>query len=244
MSLTLIPLGVGDAFSAKWYSTSALVRCGGTTVLIDCPHPIRKILAESAPGIDLPDIDAVLLTHLHADHASGLEGYGFFHHFVMQQRAQVWALPAVLQRLRGHLSAGMDTLRQPPSFAPQHHEFDAYFDGRPLQVGGSVQVGDIRVEARVTLHHVPTAALRIHGGGRTLGWSSDTAFDPSLIDWLSDGADLVVHETNLGAHTAYTDLLTLPADVQERMRLVHYPDFFDVQGSEIACLRQGEAVEI
>ena len=41
-------LGVGDAFSARWYSTCLLVTAGENRLLIDCPHPIRKVLAESA----------------------------------------------------------------------------------------------------------------------------------------------------------------------------------------------------
>jgi len=84
-------------------------------------------------------------------------------------------------------------------------------------------------------------------GGRTLGISSDTAFDPSLIEWLSE-ADLIVHETNYGpAHTAYSDLLTASADVKKRMRLIHYPDEFPgLVGatSEIPCLLEGDVLDV
>ncbi len=78
---TVLPLGVGDAFSALYYSTCLALRAEGVWVIVDCPHPIRKVLRESsAPGgfnLDVKDIEAVFLTHLHADHASGLEGFGF-----------------------------------------------------------------------------------------------------------------------------------------------------------------------
>ena len=43
-----ICLGCGDAFSALYYSSCLAIEAGGRTLLIDCPHPIRKILfAES-----------------------------------------------------------------------------------------------------------------------------------------------------------------------------------------------------
>ena len=48
-----------------------------------------------------------------------------------------------------------------------------------------------------------TRVLLIEAGGRTFGYSCDTAFDPGLIEFLAP-ADLILHETNLGpAHTLY-----------------------------------------
>ena len=82
----------------------------------------------------------------------------------------------------------------------------------------------------------------MEAGGRTLGYSADTAFDPGLIDFLS-AADLIIHETNLGpAHTPYEQLAALPADLRARMRLIHYPDGFDTSGSAIAALSEGEVL--
>lgn len=86
-------------------------------------------------------------------------------------------------------------------------------------------------------------ALGAGDGPRTLGYSADTAFDPTRIDWLSE-ADVVIHETNLGVHTPYEKLVALPQELRERMRLVHYPDDFDVENSVIECMTQTQAVRI
>ena len=75
------------------------------------------------------------------------------------------------------------------------------------------------------------------GGGRTLGYSADTAFDPGLIAWLAE-ADLFIHETNYGVHTPYASLAALPADLRARMRLIHYPDAFDLAHSTIEPLEE------
>jgi ribonuclease BN (tRNA processing enzyme) len=84
--------------------------------------------------------------------------------------------------------------------------------------------------------------MLIEAAGRTLGYSSDTAFDPALIAFL-EPADLIIHETNLGpAHTPYTALAALPAELRARMRLIHYPDGFDIAASTIAALREGEVL--
>jgi ribonuclease BN (tRNA processing enzyme) len=122
--------------------------------------------------------------------------------------------------------------------------FDDYFAFTALDWGGPRVVGPFTVRAYRTRHHVPTSALLVEAGGRKLGYSADTAFDPELIRFLS-AADVIIHETNYGpAHTAYSDLLTLPADVRARLHLVHYPDQFDVGSSEIPALREGQVLSI
>jgi len=110
--LRLLALGVGDAFSALYYSTCLALEAEGSWLLIDCPHPIRKILRESglAAGVtlDVGQISAVVLTHLHADHSSGLEGLAFFAHYVLGRKVPLLAHPEVLARLwGGHLADSM-----------------------------------------------------------------------------------------------------------------------------------------
>lgn len=106
-----------------------------------------------------------------------------------------------------------------------------------------MRIGSFTVECRATHHHVPTTALRVRAGGRCLGLSADTSFDRGLIDWLAE-SDLVVHETNLGTHTPYESLAALPPELRAKMRLVHFPDGFDVDASTIECLEQGRAHEV
>ena len=118
MAMSFIPVGVGDAFSALHYSSSVAVESGGRWLLVDCPHPIRKVLREASrrSGVELHagSIEAVVLTHLHADHCSGLEGLGYFARFVLGRRPLLAAHPSVLARLwDGRLAAGMDSLGDP-----------------------------------------------------------------------------------------------------------------------------------
>jgi len=37
---------------------------------------------------------------------------------------------------------------------------------------------------------------------------------------------------------------SLPEAVRAKMRLIHYPDFHDVDGSPIACAREGDRWEL
>ena len=239
--MKFIPLGVGDAFTARYYTSCIAIEAEGKWLLVDCPHPIRKVLAEGSKGsLDVPSFEGVVVTHLHADHSSGLEGFGYFSYFVARKKALIAAHPDVSARLwDGHLAAGMERLMPSAEAAPATKSFADYFD----LVALPGRVGPFEIETRRTIHHLPTTALRIRAGGRTLGISSDTAFDPSLIEWLM-AADLVIHETNYGVHTPYEKLAALPEAQRKKMRLIHYSDLFDLTSSVIEPLEQGRVYEV
>jgi ribonuclease BN (tRNA processing enzyme) len=247
--LRLLVLGVGDAFSAQHYSTCLALEAAGTWLLIDCPHPIRKILRESGSAAGVPldadRVSAVVLTHLHADHSSGLEGLAYYAHFRLGRRLHLLAHPDVLERLwSGHLAGSMECALPRPGAAPVSHTPEEFFRLTALSEEGPLEVGPFTIHCRRTPHSIPTFALRISAGGRSLGYSADTAFDPALIDWLAQ-ANLIVHETNVGpVHTPYEALAGLPAELRARMRLVHYPDTFDLTASAITPLRQGECLAV
>lgn len=248
MGLRFIPLGVGDAFSALHYSSCVAVESGGRWLLVDCPHPIRKILREgSAPsgaGLDVGSFDAVVVTHLHADHCSGLEGLGFYAQYVLGRRVKLLAHPAVAAGLwEGRLAGGMSAVSGPPAWSPRRRALSDYFDVEPLEEERRVRLGPFELECRRTRHPVPTTALRIHAGGRSLGLSSDTDFDPQLVRWLA-AADLFLHETGSSIHTPYEALAALPPDVRGKARLIHFPDEFDPAGRAVEALVEGRRYEL
>lgn len=244
-SLEVIVLGVGDAFSERHVPASLLLGCDGFLLAIDCPDRYRSILSStaerSARPLSLTDIDHVLLTHVHGDHMNGLEAVAFYKHFAEAKKVRLVGSPELREVIwDGRLSASMGTLFDGRGL--RQMAFDDYFEFLPLSWSGETAVGPFRIRARRTLHHVPTSALFIEAGGRSLGYSSDTAFDPALIDFL-EPADLIIHETNLGpAHTPLSALAALPAALRARMRLIHYADGFDTASSPIAALREGEVL--
>jgi ribonuclease BN (tRNA processing enzyme) len=233
--LSLVPLGVGDAFSELHYSTSlALVAGDGTWLLIDCPHPIRKILREAsqASGVELPlsKLTAVALTHLHADHGSGLEGLGYYFKYVLEspRPPTILSMPHVLESLRQR---------------PESEVFNL------LPVVAPTEAGPFIVEARRVVHgELPACAFRVRAGGRTLGHSGDTVFDPALIAWLTE-ADLAIHEAGAltepnPLHTSYERLAALPEELRRRLRLAHYADGLDLEASAIEPLRPGRVYTV
>jgi ribonuclease BN (tRNA processing enzyme) len=244
--MRLLPLGVGDAFSALHYTSSVLLESDGQWLLLDCPHPIRKILREgsrSALGrpLDVGDLAGVAVTHLHADHSCGLEVLGFYAHFVLGRRIPLLMHPDVGARLWERLAAGMERIESDGT--EMRYTLDTYFEMVPLDETRGVRLGPFEVDCRKTQHPVPTTALRVRAGGRSLAHSADTRFDPGLVDWLLQ-ADLVLHETGPGIHTPLEDLEALPAEKRARMRLIHYPDELAGRETSIPRVRQGELHDV
>jgi ribonuclease BN (tRNA processing enzyme) len=231
MAMSFVPLGVGDAFSALHYSSGLAVEADDRWLLVDCPHPVRKVLREGALGagisLDVGSFEAVVVTHLHADHCAGLEDLAYFSRFVLGRRPKLVAHPEVLARVwEGRLAGGMDSLCDPSDWSRRPMGLADYFEPVALDEERAVEVGGFAVACRPTRHHVFTTALRVRAGGRELGISSDTAHDPALIEWLAQ-ADVFLHETGSPCiHTAYEALASLPPGVRARLRITHYPDGF------------------
>ena len=207
-----------------------------------------SINAHLPAPLDLDQIRAVAVSHLHADHCCGLEDFGYFSYFAVGHRAKLLMHPDASARLwEGLLAAGMESVqadRDAPLLRKELADYFELIDLDPLQ---PVSCGPFSIECRRTIHSVPTFAFRITAGNRVLGYGADTAYDPALIEWLAD-ADLIVHEattlTHTGVHTPYEKLARLPQALRSRMRLTHYPDDFPIDSSVIEPLRQGRIYEV
>ena len=239
-------VGVGDAFTSRYFNACLLLEASGARVLVDAPPALARALGDlgerGGERVGLDDIDHVVITHLHGDHVGGLEQLLFWRRFVTGRKAAVHAIPEVLAGLWDtRLKGGMEVLMD-ERFEAQHLTLDDYADVRPIPEGGAT-IGPLHIDVRRTIHHIPTSALRVRGPGATFAYSADTAFDPALIAWLAE-ADLFFHETNLGIHTPLASLVALPEPTRRKMRLIHYPDFHDVASSPIPCAREGERYDL
>jgi ribonuclease BN (tRNA processing enzyme) len=253
-TVSLIPAGVGEAFTARYYTSCLALGVNDDWLLIDCPHPVRKMLREAsiAAGLSNPlDIDrihAVAVSHLHADHCCGLEGFGYYTFFALGRRAKLLMHPeASAQLWGGLLAAGMELVQATTDAPPGQKRLGDFFELIDLNQSQPVKCGPFSIECRRTIHSVPTYAFRITAGNRVLGYSADTAYDPTLIDWLAP-ADLIIHEAttmcHTGVHTPYEKLAALPESLRSKMRLTHYPDEFDADSSLIEALRQGQTYQV
>lgn len=130
-------------------------------------------------------IDAVFLSHLHADHCLDLTGYYVlrkYHPSGAQPRIPVWGPQGTADRM----ARAYDL----PADPGMHQEFDfRTYDGAPVTVGPFV------VDPCPVVHPVDAFALRVTASGRTLVYSGDTG--PSTeFDEAAKGADLLLAEAS------------------------------------------------
>jgi ribonuclease BN (tRNA processing enzyme) len=184
--IRLTVLGCGDAFgSGGRLQTCFHVRAPGLSFLIDCGATAAIGLRRS--GLDTRDVEAVFLTHYHADHFAGLP------FLLIEARISGRTAPLTVAGppgLRDRLEAATHSLfpgsRLELPFELRLIEYDA---ARPASVGPA------EVSALPVIHAPETRphALRIEVAGRVIAFSGDTEWTPALLD-VARGADLFLCE--------------------------------------------------
>ena len=134
---------------------------------------------------DATTIDAVFLSHLHADHCLDLCGY-----YVMRKYHPGGALPRIPVWGPLHTARRMAKAYDLEEDPGMREEFD--FLTYPED---PVVFGPFTVTARRVAHPVTAYALRIEGGGRVLTFSGDTGVCDPLEEAARD-ADLFLCEAS------------------------------------------------
>lgn len=204
-------------------------------ILIDCPEPLLRMFKEasnvSGRDIDVGKIDHIVLTHLHGDHANGLECLGFYQKFTVgrETRPMIYTSNAVAEDLWKRLEPAMGMATMPPDNDVEHYELSDYFGVTSCDFGERFNVGEVEFEIRRTLHFVPCFGFKATYRGKTFGYSCDTTFDPEHIKFL-EPSDLIFHETGTGYHAPIEDLEALPDELCAKLHVIHLEDSF--AGSE------------
>lgn len=252
-------LGVGNAFSARRYNTSFLIR-SHRLYLVDGPQALFRILWERE--VEPEEIDAVVVTHVHGDHTSGLETLLLWKRYVQKHRLDLYTSRRVYKELeerffpRFQETFSDDYTQIVSTRLEDYANFVELKENVPNPLDG-----ELAVEIRHNWHPTPTLGLKFISGEGSIGIGGDTCYRPSLLDrllelgqldraryeklagtWLWE-SDLIYHEANRREPTPHTlerDLLALPPQVRRKVRLVHLPD--DFEEGPLPLARQGETV--
>lgn len=182
------------------------------------------------------DVDAVLLSHLHADHCLDLCGYYVmrkYHPTGPQPQIPVWGPAGTAERMARAYDLPLDP-GMTEEFAFMEYGSHAHAEGMV------VELGPFRVEARQVVHPVAAYALKVTAGGRTLVYSGDTGPCPQL-DEVATGAHLLLAEASFRSvddnppdlHMTGTDCgRTASRAGVERLVLTHVPPWHDPADAE------------
>jgi len=177
------------------------------------------------------EIDAIVITHMHADHFLDIVPMRYALKYGDRTNARkplLYLPPGGLEMLRGLVSA----------FARESGDFlGDVFDVRTYDPSAPLHVGDMVVRFAPTSHYIATFAIRFEAASASVTYSADTAPDERVVA-LASGTDAFVCEATLSAdgeaelprgHLSAREagVMAKRANVR-RLLLSHYPAAADV----------------
>jgi ribonuclease BN (tRNA processing enzyme) len=165
-----------------------LIEADGYTLVLDLGHGAFGALQRY---IDPGSVDAIVVSHLHADHCIDLTAY-------------IVALRYGAARYRVRMPEGRIPLIGP---AGTRDRIEAAYDPYARKLGlhelfgfstpASGELGPFALSFALMNHPVATNAVRVTHGDRTLVYSADTGESDALVS-LAHGADVLLCEASIG----------------------------------------------
>jgi ribonuclease BN (tRNA processing enzyme) len=183
MKLTVV--GCSGSFpSTESACSSYLVEADDFRLLLDMGN---GALGELQRHCGLYDLDAVLLSHLHADHCIDMCGY-FVARYYRHDGGPPQSIPVYgPEGTEARLALAHGDL-------PDEKCMSEVFEFRTL-TPGRIEIGPFTVHTERVSHPVEAYAVRLEHGGRSLTYSGDTGPCKALLD-LADGTDLFLCEAS------------------------------------------------
>jgi ribonuclease BN (tRNA processing enzyme) len=178
MRLTVVGCS-GSAPGPTSPASCYLVEHEGFSMLLDLGNgAFGSLLALADPAA----VDAVYLSHLHADHCLDVAPFIVWHRYSGRPGGKPLPLYAPVgadRRLR--MAYDVDD-------GPIEDVFDV------LAIGaGSFELGPFAVTTARTAHPIECYAIRLEAGGRSLVYTADTGPSPDVVE-LARGADVLLAE--------------------------------------------------
>jgi ribonuclease BN (tRNA processing enzyme) len=176
-----------------------LVEEDGIAALIDCGNGVFAKLREH---IDYVDVDAVVISHLHADHFLDLVPYSYALTYApRQQPVPVPPWPGTDNPARPRLIAppgARETFRRVVGAWGNEDLIENAFQLEEYEESSTPKVGPLRFEFRSVPHFTETFAISVsstNGGGR-LAYGADSRPSEALCEFVR-GSDLLLIEATL-----------------------------------------------
>jgi ribonuclease BN (tRNA processing enzyme) len=241
-----------------------LVEDGDTALVVDCGNGAFGKLREH---VEYTDVDALALTHMHADHFFDL--FPFAYGLLLAPRQQpvpVAGWPGTPDPVRPRLIAPVGaavTLRLVGSAWGDEALIESAFRLEEYEEPARIEVGGLGLRFAEVPHYIPTFAIEVaDAAGRRITFGADCRPNEALVEFARD-TDLLVIEATLPRpeRTGIRGHLT-PAEAGEHARragagralLTHVSDELDPGwvaaegtkgfGAQVAVATEGATYEV
>ena len=174
-----------------------LAREGDVTVLLDCGNGVFSKLRRVC---DYVDVDAVVISHMHADHFLDLVPFSYALRYApRQQPVPVGGWPGTDQPARPRLylpAGGGALLRRVVSCWGSEDLIDSAFHVHEYGAGDSVPLGPLTVSFCEVPHFIATFAVELTCDGNRFTYSADCRPNEALVGFARD-TDLLMIEATL-----------------------------------------------
>jgi ribonuclease BN (tRNA processing enzyme) len=234
MKLTFLGSGSFFAGANNYHSNILFETDNNKRLLIDCGSDIARSLREA--GYFIKDVNAIYVSHLHDDHAGGLEYMGFGSYFSPGvEKPDLYAHESILAELWDNkLRVSMEKLTEEQAslstyFNVRRVKTSFEFDGVKFKVVPAIHI------VNNTLGHMYSYGLYFTVGGVKIFFTSDMTF-PQLeidsLDWDLDeywrhyiSADYIFQDCETvnasPVHANYKFVNGFPPEIKKKTYLYH-----------------------
>ncbi|MCA1021527.1 MBL fold metallo-hydrolase [Halobacillus litoralis] len=220
--MKITPLGVGGAFTEKYYHNNYVFDLGSRKLLIDAGTTIRYSIKESE--YELNDITDILITHLHSDHVGGLEEIGQRCKFILNHKPTLWVREDMERELREVISKGLET----------GFDIEDYFNIKTFLVRYGFSIGDYSVKTIKTDNYhaqdMKSFGFKLvkHGGNNLIFTSDIADIKKAKFDvYIDENTVAVFHDCSLSqspVHSSIVDISEHYEDDLINFYMMHYQD--------------------
>jgi ribonuclease BN (tRNA processing enzyme) len=199
-------------------------------------HGSTRVWCDTGPGtfvampVDSDLVDAVVISHQHADHCTDL--LTAFHAWTYRpgprEGIPVFAPQSVWDRITAFVDHGQESV------------FETTFDFQAVGDGDKARIGDIDLTFAAMDHSVPTVGSRWVADGRSLFYTGDTGPGGNWKE-AARGADVMLSEASYQEsnkdptypfHMSAADAGSLAREIgAKRLVLTHIPPYLEVARS-------------
>ncbi len=180
-------LGVSAAFPSEGDACSGyLVHSEDTKILLDCGSGIMSRLPRFS---SYDDVEAVLISHLHADHYLDVHILRYALAYSQHKKTPFKKVPLLMPP--------GDYARLANEASAERNKLDDVFQPASMSEKSKIRLGSFELSFSLMNHPLQSFAMKVSGRlGKTMVYSGDTGWTESLIEFAKD-ADLFLCEATL-----------------------------------------------